>query len=144
MRICPVNRCICITGHVRSWITDKYVCYSGYKYISIRKNERYSGHGNRMSQPEQWSSKILLFIGFNHVGVNYSDPVSIWIPLPIHHAKQNRLNMLHLVTNGFISLVSRIIKLLLYFSGDLKSRLVWILNVQKEVGLQMVRILNGI
>ena len=30
------------------------------------------------------------------------------------------------------------------YSGDLKSGLVWILNVQKEVGFQMVRILNGI
>ena len=30
------------------------------------------------------------------------------------------------------------------YSGDLKSRLVWILNGQKEVGLQMVRISNGI
>ena len=94
------------------------LCYSGFKYISIRKNVRYSGHGNQMSQPEQWSSKILLFIGFNHVGggggVNYTDPVTIWISLPKHHAKQNRLNMSHLVTNGFISLVSRIIKLSLH------------------------------
>ena len=32
----------------------------------------------------------------------------------------------------------------LQYSGDLKSRLVRILNGQKEVGLQMVRILNGI
>ena len=42
-------------------------------------------------------------------------------------------------------------RLLIYFtckivncSGDLKSQLVWILNGRKEVGLQMVRILNGI
>ena len=30
------------------------------------------------------------------------------------------------------------------YGGDLKSRLVWILNGQKEVDLQMVQILNGI
>ena len=30
------------------------------------------------------------------------------------------------------------------YSGDLKSGLVLILNSRKEVGLQMVRILNGI
>ena len=30
------------------------------------------------------------------------------------------------------------------YSGDLKSGLVWILNGRKEVGLQMVSILNGI
>ena len=30
------------------------------------------------------------------------------------------------------------------YSGDLKSGLVWILNGQKEVGLQMVQISNGI
>ena len=30
------------------------------------------------------------------------------------------------------------------YSGDLKSGLVWILNGRKEVGLQMVRISNGI
>ena len=34
--------------------------------------------------------------------------------------------------------------LCMIYSGDLISGLVWILNSQKEVGLQMVRILNGI
>ena len=32
----------------------------------------------------------------------------------------------------------------IYCSGNLKSGLVWILNGQKEVGLQIVRILIGI
>ena len=36
------------------------------------------------------------------------------------------------------------VKLNSFYSGDLKSRLVWISNGQKEVGFQMVRILNGI
>ena len=35
-------------------------------------------------------------------------------------------------------------KHLVNYSGDLKSGLVWVLNGQKEVGLQMVYILNGI
>ena len=30
------------------------------------------------------------------------------------------------------------------YSGDMKSELVWISKGQKEVGLQIVRILNGI
>ena len=38
----------------------------------------------------------------------------------------------------------KMLKIYIYFSGDLKSGLVWISNGQREVGLQMVQILYGI
>ena len=41
-------------------------------------------------------------------------------------------------------LLCNLLKLTITYSGDLKSGLVWIWNGQKEVGLQMVWISNGI
>ena len=45
-----------------------------------------------------------------------------------------------LITDNFVSIIPQNP----IYSGDLKSRLVWILNGQEEIGLQMVQILNGI